>query len=185
VPAEASSPKGDWVAVSARPAAFAYNPSKLTAADVPTSVLDLASPSWQGKIGISPGETDFAPVVTRVINAKGSAAAKTWLEGLKTNSKLYDSNEDLIAAIGRGEIASGVIDHYYWYRYRQENGGTIPVVLSYFPKSDAGALVDVSGAAVLTSSSHPAAAQAFLAYLVSDSAQQIIASSQSYEYPLL
>ena len=36
-------------------------------------------------------------------------------------------------------------------------------------------LVDVSGAAVLKSSKHPAAAQRFLAYLVSKPAQTIIA----------
>jgi iron(III) transport system substrate-binding protein len=45
-------------------------------------------------------------------------------------------------------------------------------------------LVDVSGAAVLKSSSHQAAAQAFLAFLVSRAGQETIAHSDSYEYPL-
>jgi iron(III) transport system substrate-binding protein len=46
-------------------------------------------------------------------------------------------------------------------------------------------VVDVSGAAVLKSSSHQAAAQKFLAFLVSRQAQEIIGGhSLSYEYPL-
>jgi iron(III) transport system substrate-binding protein len=57
--------------------------------------------------------------------------------------------------------------------------------LSYFAAGDPGSLVDVSGAGILGSGKHSQAAQAFLAYLVSQPAQQIIAASQSYEYPLL
>jgi iron(III) transport system substrate-binding protein len=56
--------------------------------------------------------------------------------------------------------------------------------LHYFGPGDPGSLVDVSGAAVLASSKHSAAAQRFLAYLVDKPAQTIIATSESYEYPL-
>ena len=45
-------------------------------------------------------------------------------------------------------------------------------------------LVDVSGAGVLQSSEHAGRRQRFLAYLVSQPAQKIIANSESYEYPL-
>lgn len=41
-----------------------------------------------------------------------------------------------------------------------------------------------SGAGVLASSQHKAAAQKFLAFLVSAQGQAIIAHSDSYEYPL-
>jgi iron(III) transport system substrate-binding protein len=44
--------------------------------------------------------------------------------------------------------------------------------------------VVVSGAGVLASSEHPAAAQRFLSYLVSPAGQKIIAASDSFEYPL-
>ena len=46
-------------------------------------------------------------------------------------------------------------------------------------------MIDVSGAAVLKSSKHQAAAQQFLAFLVSKPAQEIIGGhSLSYEYPI-
>lgn len=186
VPAVDSSPKGDWVGVSAREAVFVYNTGQIQANQLPTSVEDLASAAWQGKLGIAPSETDFTPVVTRMIAQHGVAATTAWLQGLKANGKVYDSNEDLVAAVNRGEVAGGVINHYYWYRLRDEQGvNNIHSALAYFPIGDPAALVTVSGAAVLESSKHQAAAQAFLAYLVSQPAQQIIATSESYEYPLV
>ena len=42
----------------------------------------------------------------------------------------------------------------------------------------------MSGAAVLKSSSHQAAAQRFLAFLVSAQGQEVLAHSDSFEYPL-
>ncbi|MDQ4501297.1 extracellular solute-binding protein [Sinomonas sp. ASV322] len=186
VPAGDSSAKGDWVGVSARQALFVYNTDKVSAAQAPTSVKDLSGSAWKGRLGLAPSETDFTPIVTRVIKELGSDGAKAWLDGLKANGKVYDNNEDLVAAVNRGEVAGGVVDSYYWYRLRDEQGASgIHSALGYFKTSDPGALVDVSGAAVLASSKHQDAAQAFLAYLVSKPAQQIIATSTSYEYPLL
>ncbi|MFI9719427.1 iron ABC transporter substrate-binding protein [Streptomyces sp. NPDC052396] len=186
VPAEDSSAKGDWVGVSAREAAFVYDTGKLKGSQVPQSVKDLADPAWKGKLGVAPSETDFTPIVTRMIKSLGKDGAKSWLEGLKANSKVYGSNEDLVAAVNRGEVEGGVIDHYYWYRLRDEQGAAkTRSALGYFKQGDPGALVDVSGAAALSHSKHKAAAQAFLSYLVSKPAQQIIAGSESYEYPLL
>jgi iron(III) transport system substrate-binding protein len=186
VPSADSSPQGDWVGVSARSAAFVYNTGQLSAAQVPTSVRDLTSAAWKGKLGIAPSETDFTPIVTRMIKAVGTAQTTAWLQGLRANGKVYDSNEDLVAAVNRGEVAGGVIDHYYWYRLRDEQGAnSIHSALAYFAPGDPGSLVDTSGAGVLASSKHQAAAQALLAYLVSKPAQQIIATSESYEYPLV
>ena len=184
VPAAASDPQGNWVAVSARTAAFAANTS-VPAAQLPSSVFDLAGPAWKGKLGLAPGETDFSPIVTEIIKAKGADAAKAWLLALKANGKVYDDNETMIAAIDKGEIQGGIVDHYYWYRLRDEVGADkVHSALHYFAPGDPGAFVDVSGAAALASSQHPQAAQAFLAYLVSEPAQTIIATSHSYEYPL-
>lgn len=184
VPASASSPVGDWVGVSARAVVFAANDS-VPASSMPTSVYDLAGPEWKGKLGIAPSETDFSPIVSEIIKAKGPEAASLWLSGLRANGKVFDSNETLIAAIDKGEVQGGIVDHYYWYRLRDEVGANkIRTSLHYFAHGDPGALVDVSGAAVLATSRHQQAAQAFLAYLVSQPAQTIIATSYSYEYPL-
>ncbi len=185
VPTRFNAPKGDWVAISARSAVLAYDTKKVRPAALPASLLDLADPQWKGRVGFAPTETDFQPLITAVAALKGQAAATAWLKGLKSNAKIYDDNEALIAAVNRGEVATGLVDHYYWYRLRDEVGrAKTDSALHYFAGGDPGALVDVSGAAALRSSDHPAAAQRFLNYLVSRPAQDIVATSESYEYPL-
>jgi iron(III) transport system substrate-binding protein len=184
-PSRLNAPKDDWVAASARSAVLAYNTEKLRPAQLPAKLQDLAKPAWRGKIGFAPTETDFQPLITAVRVLHGAGAAQSWLQSLKANGKVYDDNEALIAAVNRGEIAAGLIDHYYWYRLRDEVGASkVHSALHYFEAGDAGALVDVSGAAALKSSAHPREAQRFLDYLVSKPAQEIIATSESYEYPL-
>ena len=186
IPSEYSSPDGLWVGVSARASVLAYNTSELQLGDLPASLLDLAGPAWKGRIAFAPTETDFQPLVTAVIQQKGEAAAEEWLRGLKDNADLYEDNEAIIAAVNRGDVAAGLVEHYYWYRLRDELGAdTIDSALHYFAAGDPGGLVAVSGAGVLKSSSHAADAQAFLRYLVSKPAQEIIVNSKSYEYPLL
>jgi iron(III) transport system substrate-binding protein len=187
IPAADNSPNGDWVGVTARTSALVYNTKSVTEADLPASIMDLAKPAWKDKVALAPGETDFHPVVTAVIKLNGAAAAKQWLEGLKANAKIYSDNEAVVAAVNRGERSVGLLDHYYWYRLRAEsdaNKGSVTSALHYFAAGDAGALIDISGAGVLATSKHAALARSFLAYLVSDPAQQIIAGSQSWEYPL-
>ena len=137
--------------MSARASVLVYNTDQLTPADLPASLLDLAKPEWKGRFGFPPSETDFQPLVTAVATLKGEDAAKQWLEGLKDNGKTYDNNEAIIAAVNRGEIAAGLIEHYYWYRLRNEiPADQFHVALHYFPRGDPGHLLVVSGAGVLT-----------------------------------
>jgi iron(III) transport system substrate-binding protein len=171
--------------VSARAAVLVYNTDKLKASALPSSLLDLASPKWKGKVAIAPGESDFQPLVTSISQLRGKAAAMAWLNAIKRNAKVYDDNELVVAAVNKGAVVTGLIDHYYWYRLRDEVGKShTSSAIHYFAARDPGMLVDVSGAAILRSSKHTADARRFLAYLVGRSAQTIIATSQSYEYPL-
>ncbi len=104
-----NSTDGTWVGVSARAAVLVYNTKKISASQLPHSVLDLAKPQWKGKVGVAPSETDFQPLVTAVDDLKGQAATITWLKGLKSNSTIYDDNEGLVAAVNRGRYSRG--DH--------------------------------------------------------------------------
>ncbi|MGH3781105.1 MAG: iron ABC transporter substrate-binding protein [Pseudonocardiaceae bacterium] len=185
VPSAYDSPQCRLVGVSARSAALAFNTAETSEAQLPASVLDMAGPAWKGKFGYAPTETDFQPVLTAVAKLKGTDVERQWLADLKANAKVYPDNETLVAAVNSGEIATGLIDHYYWYRLQRELGpAKTTSALHYFGPGDPGSLVDVSGAAVLASSKQAGAAQKFLAYLVSPPAQTIIGTSDSYEYPL-
>ncbi len=185
VPSRYNSVQGDWVGVSARVSVLVYNTSLIAPSQLPSSILELAEPRWKGKVAFAPSESDFQPLITSIIKRDGRSTAESWLKGLQANGKIYPDNETVLAQVNDGQSAVGPINHYYWYRLRAELGqGGVHSALHYYAPGDPGDLVDVSGAAVLRSSSHQAAAQAFLAFLVSRTGQQIIAHSHSYEYPL-
>jgi iron(III) transport system substrate-binding protein len=189
-PSQYNSAQGDWVGVSGRVSVLMYNPSLISASQLPTSVLQMASPKYAGKIAIAPQESDFQPIVTAVAHAYGQTAALHWLEGLKSNASghIYPDNESVANQVNRGTVAFGIINQYYWYRMRAEIGASkVHSQIAYFAANDPGYVVNVSGAAVLKSSGHSAAAQKFLSFLTSASAQQIIgdpAKSISFEYPI-
>jgi iron(III) transport system substrate-binding protein len=184
VPASMSSPNGDWVGVALRISSLVYDPAKIARSQLPKSILDLADPSWKGKVAIAPLDSDFPPLVSGIIATKGSAAAEAWLDGLKRNAATYQDDESVVAAVNRGNVAVGVINQYYWYRLRLELGASqTPSRLYFFPKGDIGSLVNVSGAAMLASSKHQADAEKFLAFIVSKSGQELISHGDDYEYP--
>jgi iron(III) transport system substrate-binding protein len=189
-PAKYDSPQGDWVGVSGRVSVLIYNPALIKASQLPTSVLQLADPKYKGLVAVAPQETDFQPVITAVEQAYGQAATLRWLDGIKANagSHVYPDNETIADEVNRGAVAFGIVNQYYWYRMRAELGAAdTKARITYFAAGDPGYVADVSGAAILKSSTHQAAAQKFLAYLVSAQAQEIIANpnkSISFEYPI-
>jgi iron(III) transport system substrate-binding protein len=185
IPSRYNSAQGNWVGVSARASALVYNTAQLAPSQLPSSILELADAKWKGKVGFAPSETDFQPLITSIVKLDGRAAAETWLKGLQANGRIYPDNETVVAQVNNGESALGPINHYYWYRLRAEVGDlAVHSALHYYSPGDPGDLVNVSGAAVLRSSSHQAAAQELLAFLVSRTGQETIARSNSYEYPL-
>jgi iron(III) transport system substrate-binding protein len=187
VPAKYSASDKNWIGVSARISELVYNTDQLKPADLPKSVLDLADPKWKGKLDIAPGETDFAPIVTSIAQDKGDAAAVAWLKAIKSNAGSHQDpdNETLVANVNKGVTALGVINHYYWYRLRNEVGRSgLHSALATFAPGDDGYLLDVSGAAVLKSSKHQAAAQALVAFMVSAAGEKVLAASDSWEYPV-
>jgi iron(III) transport system substrate-binding protein len=185
--AKLSSPKKDWEGVSARVSTMVYNTSLLKPSQLPTSVLQLADPKWKGKLALAPGETDFQPIVTAVAAKYGKARAVAWLKGIRSNasSHIYPDNEALVAQVNSGQVAFGVINHYYWFRLRDEIGKSkTHSAEKFFAPRDPGYVIDVAGAGILSSSKHKPEAQKFLAFIVSKAGQEIIAHDESYEYPL-
>ena len=89
----------------------------------PSSILELAEPKWRGKLGFAPSETDFQPLITSVIRFDGAAAGGTLAEGAAGERHgLPRQRDGRRAGQQRRERSSGPINHYYWYRLREEVG---------------------------------------------------------------
>jgi len=185
VPAQFAPADKDWVGFAARSTVFVYNPAEVKAADLPASIMDLSQPQWKGKIGISPAGADFQAIVSAVLALKGEPATVAWLKGLKDNTKVYQGNSAVMKAVNAGEISSGVIYHYYWYKDQAESGANSKnVKLLYFGNQDPGAFLSISGAGVIKSGKHQAEAQQLVKYLNGAAGQKVLADSTALEYPI-
>jgi iron(III) transport system substrate-binding protein len=174
---------GTWVGFAARSTVLAYNPGDIAEAELPASILDLADPAWDGRVGIAAGGADFQAIVSAVLALEGEDATREWLTGLERNAEVYASNSAVMKAVDESEIDVGVMYHYYWYRDQAE-GGLVgdDAKLHYFGNQDPGAFVSVSGAGVLASSDQPDEAQRLVAFLTGAKAQQRLAESSALEY---
>jgi iron(III) transport system substrate-binding protein len=184
VPRPDAPPSGTWAPVALRVSGLAYSPKLISKSSLPQSVLDLAQPAWKGKVAIAPTDSDFPPVVGAVLAQYGPAAAKQWLAGLKRNAQVFQTDEAVVAAVNGGRVATGVINHYYWYRLRTEIGAqAMHSAVYYFPDHNVGSIENISGVAVLKTSKHPELADRFANFLVSRAAQRIIGQGDDFEYP--
>jgi iron(III) transport system substrate-binding protein len=185
IPAAYNSPTNNWVGISVRVSALAYDPALVSAGQLPASILDLAQPQWKGKVAMAPTDSDFVPLVGAVISAYGQQAALNWLNGLKANAKTYADIEAVDSAVNKGQQEVGIINQYYWYRLRTELGaGNTKSKVYYFPNHNVGGLENISGAAVVASSKNKSAAEKFVSFLVSAQAEKILAAGDTYEYPV-
>ncbi|MGG5260455.1 iron ABC transporter substrate-binding protein [Phycicoccus avicenniae] len=173
----------DWVGIAARSTVLVYNPSKISEADLPKSLMDLADPKYAGQWGAAAGGADFQAIVSAVLAEEGEQKTEAWLTALKKDAKVYQNNIATMKAVNAGQSSMGVIYHYYWYRdqalQKSSSGNT---KLHYFKNQDPGAFVSLSGGGVLKSSKHAADAQKFLAFVTGAKGQELLRTTDVKEY---
>ncbi|MDB5895184.1 MAG: iron transporter substrate-binding protein [Rhodoferax sp.] len=183
VPANFQPEHGRWTGIAARTTVFVYNKSKLPAAQLPKSMLDLASPAWKGRWAASPAGADFQAIVSALLELKGEAATADWLKGMKANVTPYKGNSTVMKAVNAGEIDGGIIYHYYYFGDQAKTGeNSKNIDLHYFRNQDPGAFVSISGGGVLASSKKPAQAQAFVKWVAGKGGQAVLRTGNAYEY---
>lgn len=178
---------GEWVGVTARSRVLVYNPDLVPAAELPTSVFDLTSPAWKGKVGVAPTNASFQAFVTAIRVQHGDAKAEEFLAGLKANDpQIRDGNSKIVEEVESGKLAAGLVNHYYLGELAKERGTTpdaLKAKLHFFPNGDTGALVNVAGVGVLKKAATDPDVRAFVEYLLGAEAQAYFAT-QTYEYPV-
>lgn len=183
VPAAYRPAHGRWIGIAARSTVFVYNPSKLSEAQVPASIMDLAKPEWKGRWAASPSGADFQAIVSAMLSLKGEPATLDWLKAMKTNFVAYKGNSTVLKAVNAGQIDGGVIYHYYYFVDQAKTGeNSKNTQLHYFKHQDPGAFVSISGGGVLASSKHKTQAQAFIKWITGKAGQDILRTNNAFEY---
>lgn len=178
-------PAGRWVGISGRARVIVYNTQRLASEGLPADLWGFTDPRWKGHIGWAPTNASFQTMVTAMRVTWGEEKTRAWLAGILANEpKVYDKNTSIVAATAAGEVDVGFVNHYYLYRFLQEEGESFPARNYFLPGGGPGSLVMVSGAGVLNTSDNQEAAHKFLRFMLSPVAQQYFAS-QTFEYPMV
>jgi iron(III) transport system substrate-binding protein len=184
IPAAYSAKDGTWIGGTVRTRVITYNTTMIAPADMPKSIMDFATPAFAGKFGYVK-QDGFQEQVMSIVHIKGRDAALAWLKGLKQYGRAYNGNRIASNAVENGEIAMALSNNYYWYSLAKEVGPEkLKSRLYSFPGDDAGNIFNVSAAGVLKSSKNNAAAQRFLAFMVSKPGQEAMVDTTA-EYPVL
>jgi len=174
---------GRWVGLTGRVRTLVYNPDLIGEADLPDSVLDLTDGRYDGLIAVAPGNASFQDFVTALRSEVGDDDASEFLDGLAANDAVtFPNNVAILDAVNRGEVAMGLINHYYWF----ENAVDDPdqaAQLHFFAEGDLGSMLLVTAASVLDTADDPELATDLVAFLLGEEAQTYFAE-ETLEYPL-
>ncbi len=184
VPPAYRSPANQWVGLSGRARVVAYNTDNVQEGDLPATIEGFTDPRWKGRVAWAPTNGSFQAFVTAFRVMKGEAAAEAWLRGIEANEpKVFPNNVAIVEAVGRGEVDTGFVNHYYLYRLRAE-GTAGKAANKFYGAGDPGGLVNMSAAGILKGADHEADAKRLVEFLLNDESQHYFAE-ETYELPLV
>jgi iron(III) transport system substrate-binding protein len=188
VPAAYRAKDGKWVGVTARSRVLVYNPTLISADELPASVFELADPKWKSKVAVAPTNASFQAFVTAVRVQHGESRAKEFFAALKANDvQIRDNNIAIVEDVDAGRVPVGLVNHYYLGEIAKERGTTadkLNAKLHFFAAGDSGAMVNVSGVGVLNRSATDKDVRTLVDYLLGTVAQTYFAE-QTFEYPVV
>ena len=165
VPAHFRAPDGTWTGSAARARILLVNKQKVSAAEMPKSVRDLAAPRWKGQTALANplfGTTTMH--VAALFGAWGEDKGRAFLDDLKTNqARIASSNGEVKRLVTAGEVAFGLCDTDDAAEALHDGA---PVEVVYPDQDGVGTLV-MPTAVVLMKGPHPDAGQALVDWLVS------------------
>lgn len=175
-------PDGRWVGLTGRQRVLVYNTERVDEGDLPSSVFDLTSEEYAGRVAVAPENGSFQDFVTAMRVTEGDDVARDWLTALaEGGAPTYANNNAIVEAVARGEVDMGLVNHYYALRFAEEDPGSA-AANHVFAEDDIGALVIPSTVSITAASDHPEAT-ALVAFLLSEEAQRFFAE-ETKEYPL-
>ncbi len=184
VPPAFKDDRARWVGVSGRQRVLVYNREMVEKEDQPESVFELTAKQYAGKVALAPANASFQDFVSAMRALEGDSKTRAWLEGMaKNDAPAYPDNNSIVAAVGRGEIAMGLVNHYYNYRFLEEDP-SLPSRNYVFPEGGAGSVVIAASVCVLERTERREEAERFVEFLLSKEAQAYF-SEETFEYPLV
>ena len=172
-----------WVGVTGRSRVIVYNPELVP--EPPAGVMDLTDPQYAGMTAWVPGNAGFQAFITGFRVSQGEDAAAKWLDDMAANGAVtYESNGDVLEAVNNGDVAMGLINHYYWARSLPEMGEGLVAELVFPAGDDPGGLVNATAVGITNKGADNPASLELVEYLLSEAGQTYFVT-ETFEYPVV
>jgi iron(III) transport system substrate-binding protein len=184
LPAWAMPSPRTWTGFAARARVLIVNTDLVPEAERPSSIHDLADPTWKGRCAIA--KPLFGTTATHVaaLFAWDEAKATEWLEGIKANQVVVCAgNADVKDRVAQGELAFGLTDTDD-ANLALLAGKPVAVVFPDQEQGGLGTLLIPNAVSILKGAPHLDEAQALVDYLVSAQVEEALAEARSVQVPL-
>ena len=180
-----------WTALSLRARIIAVSKERVGKQAIST-IEDLASPKWQGRVCSRKGSHVYnRAVLASLIAHNGEEAAKNWTLGLVDNLARRPQGNDRAQAkaIYSGQCDVALMNTYYYGKMKfakdkpEQQKWADAIEIAFFNQDGRGQHVNISAAGITQGSKRKELARAFLEWVTSEEAQQIY-TKVNFEYPV-
>lgn len=180
-----------WTALSLRARIIAVSKERVGKQAI-TTIEDLASPKWQGRVCSRKGSHVYnRAVLASLIAHNGEEAAKNWTLGIVDNLARRPQGNDRAQAkaIYSGQCDVALMNTYYYGKMKfakdkpEQQKWADSIEIAFFNQDGRGQHVNISAAGITQGSKRKELARAFLEWVTSEEAQQIY-TKVNFEYPV-
>ncbi len=190
IPAQLREKDGHWFGLSKRARIVVYDPQMLPTEEVDT-YADLADERLKGELCVRSSTNVYnLSLLSEFISRNGSEAAEAWAKGVADNFARPPEGGDTaqIQAVAAGQCAAAIVNHYYWVRLAtgttEERLAAAKTSISFPDQDTTGTHVNISGAAVSSTSKSPELAVQFIEFLASPEGQ-VMLTSETKDFPVV
>ena len=180
-----------WTALSLRARIIAVSKERVGKQAI-TTIEDLASPKWQGRVCSRKGSHVYnRAILASLIAHNGEEAAKNWTLGIVDNLARRPQGNDRAQAkaIYSGQCDVALMNTYYYGKMKfakdkpEQQKWADSIEIAFFNQDGRGQHVNISAAGITQGSKRKELARAFLEWVTSEEAQQIY-TKVNFEYPV-
>jgi len=159
---------GQWAAMRAVTICIAYDTSRLSASEVPTTWRGLLDPVWRDRIGLKDAQTGGSAYAQYYL-LREEYGVHFWRQVVAQRPQLFRSSADTLRALtsGRIDLAGGILGYSVYSAI--EAGSPVAAVWA-----EDGVPVTIGPIAVLGRAPHPHAGLLFMEWALSEEGQRAI-----------
>lgn len=180
----------EWVGLTVRARVLYYSPERVEEKALST-YEDLADPKWRGRLVARSSSNSYnQALLASLIETNGPDQAKAWAAAVRANMARppQGSDRDQIRAVASGLADVAIANTYYFGLLATSEDAkdreAAAKVKIFFPNQEGrGTHINISGAGIVKASKKAENAAKFLAFLLSDEIQGMIAEN-TFEFPV-